>query len=265
MYKKVDEEIERFLCIREETSEWLISDSPTGKAGMIWSGKATNSPFSPEAGKSARYGVTNWRHSEGDGFEEGPIRVACTETIVLSSTEGAAEYVGARLGEYVRAGADFNGRPYYIQRDTEGSQQSYLFYHNDGIWFGGDDLGDITAGGLMIRQDTPLPPKTNWLYANGNEFVEDDTSLKLEFTSLSPCTQGEVTWEGDLDADAEKHSSSLGDYRFAFYPITSFNRDIPSFHSTIFKILYHQAKRNCEMEEFTVIAIVIKTESSDQV
>ena len=230
VYKKVDEEIERFLCIREETSEWLISDSPTGKAGFIYSGKATNSPFSPEAGKSARFGLTNWRHSEGDGFEEGPIRVACTETIVLSSTEGAAEYVGARLGEYVRAGADFNGRPYYIQRDTEGSQQSYLFYHNDGIWFGGDDLGDITAGGLMIRQDTPLPPKTNWLYANGNEFVEDDTSLKLEFTSLSPCTQGEVTWEGDGgDPDAEKHSSSLGDYRFAFYPITSFNRDIPTF------------------------------------
>ena len=231
MYKKVDEEIERFLCIREEKSEWLISDSPTGTAGYITSGKATNSPFSPEAGKSTRFGLTNWRHSEGDGFEEGPISVACTETIVFSSTEGAAEYVGGRLGEYVRAGGDFNGRPYYIQRDTEGSQQSYLFYHNDGLWFGGNDLGDISAGGLMIRQDTPLPPKTNWLYARGNEFVEfveDDTSLKLEFTSLSPCTQGEVTWEGD-EEEGQKHSTSLGDYRFAFHPITSFNRDIPTF------------------------------------
>ena len=79
MYKKVDEEIERFLCIREDMSEWLISDSPTGKAGTILSGKATNSPFSLEAGKSARFGLNNWRHSEGDGFEEGPIRVACTE------------------------------------------------------------------------------------------------------------------------------------------------------------------------------------------
>ena len=231
MYKKVDEELERFLCIRGEMTQWLISETPTGTAGSILSGKATNSPFSPEAGKSARLGQTNWKYSEGDGFEEGPISVACTETIVFSSTEGAAEYVGGRLGEYVRAGGDFNGRPYYIQRDTEGSQQSYLFYHNDGIdtvWFGGDDLGDITNGGLMIRQDTPLPPTMNWLYARGNEFVEDDTSLKLEFISLSPCTQGEVTWEGD-EEEGQKHSTSLGDYRFAFHPITSFNRDIPTF------------------------------------
>ena len=80
----------------------------------------------------------------------------------------------------------------------------------------------------MIRQDTPLPPKTNWLYARINGFVEDDTSLKLEFTSLSPCTQGEVTWEGD-EEEGQKHSTSLGDYRFAFHPITSFNRDIPTF------------------------------------
>ena len=225
MYKKVDEELERFLCIREEKSEWLISDSPTGTAGYITSGKATNSPFSPEAGKSTRFGLTNWRHSEGDGFEEGPISVACTETIVFSSTEGAAEYVGGSLGEYVRAGGDFNGRPYYIQRDTEGSQQSYLFYHNDGMWMGSYNLGD-TTGGLMIEQDTPLPPKTNWLYARVNEFAEDDTTLKLEFTSLSPCTQGEVTWKGE---EEEKQSGSLGDYRFAFHPITSFNSDISTF------------------------------------
>ena len=229
VYKKVDGDKERYLFVAEGMSYWTITDSTEAKDSWILSGRATNSPFQPEAGPSARQGVGGWRFYDGKEFKESEISVACTETIVLSSTEGAAEYVGARLGEYVRAGADFNGRPYYIQRDTEGSQQSYLFYHNDGLWFGGNDLGDISAGGLMIRQDTPLPPKTNWLYANGNEFVEDDTSLKLEFTSLSPCTQGEVTWEGDLDADAEKHSSSLGDYRFAFYPITSFNRDIPTF------------------------------------
>ena len=231
VYKKVDGDKERYLFVAQGMSYWTITDSTEAKDSWILSGKATNSPFQPEAGPSARQGVGGWRFYDGKEFKESEISVACTETIVLSSTEGAAEYVGGNLGEYVRAGADFNGRPYYIQRDTEGNQQKYLFYHNDGMWMGGADLGG-TTGGLMIRQDTPLPPTTNWFYAKGEEegeFVGDDMSLKLEFTSLSPCTQGEVTWEGDLDADAEKHSSSLGDYRFAFHPITSFNRDIPTF------------------------------------
>ena len=229
--QKVDGDKERYLFVAEGNSYWTITDSTEAKDSWILSGKATNSPFQPEAGPSARLGVGGWRFYDGKELKESEISVACTETIVFSSTEGAAEYVGGRLGEYVRAGGDFNGRPYYIQRDTEGSQQGYLFYHNDGIWFGGDDLGETTNGGLMIRQDTPLPPRSNWLYAKGEEereFVEDDTSLKLEFISLSPCTQGEVTWEGD-EEEGQKHSTSLGDYRFAFHPITSFNRDIPTF------------------------------------
>ena len=227
VYKKVDGDKERYLFVAEGTSYWTITDSTEAKDSWILSGKATNSPFQPEAGPSARLGVGGWRFYDGKELKESEISVACTETIVFSSTEGAAEYVGGRLGEYVRAGGDFNGRPYYIQRDTEGSQQSYLFYHNDGMWMGSYNLGD-TTGGLMIEQDTPLPPKTNWLYARGNGFVEDDTSLKLEFISLSPCTQGEVTWEGD-EEEGQKHSTSLGDYRFAFHPITSFNMDIPTF------------------------------------
>ena len=79
MYKKVDAELERFLCIREEKSEWLISDSPTGTAGYITSGKATNSPFLTEAGPSAKLGWDGWRYFDENAAQEGEISVSCTE------------------------------------------------------------------------------------------------------------------------------------------------------------------------------------------
>ena len=47
------------------------------------------------------------------------IGLLVSATIVLSSTSGAAENVGAFLGEFVEAG-EHGGRPYYRQRDTEG-------------------------------------------------------------------------------------------------------------------------------------------------
>merc|ERR1712007_60474 len=49
-----------------------------------------------------------------------------SDTIVFSSTAGAAEYQGTSLGEFVRVG-DYNGRPFYKQRDTEGSENTFLF------------------------------------------------------------------------------------------------------------------------------------------
>ena len=47
------------------------------------------------------------------------IVLRVSATIVLSSTSGAAENVGDKLGEFVEAG-EHGGRPYYRQRDTEG-------------------------------------------------------------------------------------------------------------------------------------------------
>merc|ERR1712213_189002 len=53
------------------------------------------------------------------------------DTIVFSSTAGAAEYKGARLGEFVREG-EHNNRPYYKQRDTEGSEDVYVYSNSEG-------------------------------------------------------------------------------------------------------------------------------------
>merc|ERR1719237_397367 len=47
-------------------------------------------------------------------------------TIVLSSTAGAAEYQGSKLGEFVEAG-EHGGKPFYRQRDTEGSSETFLY------------------------------------------------------------------------------------------------------------------------------------------
>ena len=79
-------------------------------------------------------------------------------TIVLSSTAGAAEEVGNSLGEFVEAG-EYEGRPYYRQRDTEGKRENFL-YSKEGEWLVGDDLGD-SYGRLRNPQDTPLPPNDN--------------------------------------------------------------------------------------------------------
>ena len=80
-------------------------------------------------------------------------------TIVLSSTAGAAEQVGNSLGEFVEAG-EHEGRPYYIQRDTEGRSDNFL-YSEGGKWLVDNDLGG-SYGRLKNRQDTPLPPRDNW-------------------------------------------------------------------------------------------------------
>ena len=78
---------------------------------------------------------------------------------MLSSTAGAAEQVGNSLGEFVEAG-EHEGRPYYIQRDTEGRSDNFL-YSEGGKWLVDNDLGG-SYGRLKNRQDTPLPPRDNW-------------------------------------------------------------------------------------------------------
>ena len=47
-------------------------------------------------------------------------------TIVFSSAAGAAEWHGDSLGEFVKAG-NYNGRPFYKQRDTEGIRKTFLY------------------------------------------------------------------------------------------------------------------------------------------
>ena len=128
-------------------------------------------------------------------------------TIVLSSIAGAAEYPGHRLGEFVEAG-EHGGRPYYKQRDTEGSQDTFLFSEG-GRWWDGSSLGEL-LGGLLNRVNSDDPPIDGWLFYGGGKFNSDDTSLTLESTAPSPCQLVRVTGEGNV---VDKQGSSLGDYR----------------------------------------------------
>ena len=137
------------------------------------------------------------------------------DTIVFSSTAGAAEYQGTSLGEFVRVG-DYNGRPFYKQRDTEGSENTFLFSEG-GIWVVGQTLGGPT-GMLANVQDTDLPPRANWFYVDGRDGTKtwrnNDQTLRLEYTTLSlPCRLVRVAGSGSvLIAQCDR----IGIYRFAY-------------------------------------------------
>jgi len=130
------------------------------------------------------------------------------DTIVFSSTAGAAERQGGSLGEFIRMGDYYNNHPYYKQRDTEGQRDLYLFYIS-GEWMVGPTLGESSAW-LWSRQDTILPPKANWLYHNGKKWSDDDQTLKLDYTTLSPCELVRVAGSGRV---LDHEPGSMGYYR----------------------------------------------------
>ena len=77
VFKKVDGE-QRFLYVKEGTSYWSIRDSLNITTSLsMKSGRATNSPTSPEAGPSDRYGVTRWRFWNGANWVEADISLKC--------------------------------------------------------------------------------------------------------------------------------------------------------------------------------------------
>ena len=126
---------------------------------------------------------------------------------MLSSTARAAEHQGSILGEFVEAG-EHGGRPYYRQRNTEGTKDIFL-YSEAGQWWVSDTLGGSSAN-LENYQDSPRPPSSQWLYWDGKKWNNNDTSLTLEFTTLSPCQLVRVAGKGDV---VKKRGSELGDYR----------------------------------------------------
>jgi len=135
----------------------------------------------------------------------------CEEaTVVLSSTGGAAETFGGHLGEFAMAG-EHGGRPYFKQRNTEDGDTDVFFFSHGGQWLVTVRLGK-PAGELTNDQDSPLPPVDGWLYWDWERkrHRDDDTSLTLEFASLSPCQMVRVAGEGEV---VEEHGSQLGDYR----------------------------------------------------
>ena len=137
---------------------------------------------------------------------------------MLSSTAGAAEYQGGYLGEYLEAG-ELGERPFFIQRDTEGQGRNFL-YSEGGEWRVGPTLGGST-GGLRNLQNTNKPPSTKWEYWDGKKRNDDDTSLTLEFTTLSPiCQLVRVTGRGEVVAlHGSGGTKSLGDYRSKYISV----------------------------------------------
>ena len=77
-----------------------------------------------------------------------------------------------------------------------------------------DDTLGGSIGGLYIFKDTSLPTSADWIYWDDEKMQRDnDTSLTLEFTSLSPCQVVRVAGEDDV---VEKVGDWLGDDGFAF-------------------------------------------------
>ena len=126
-------------------------------------------------------------------------------TIVLSSTGGAAEYQGHRLGEYVEAG-EYDGRPYYQQRNTEGQRGEFLYSQAE-EWKVSGILGN-SACGLRNSANTSKPPINQWRFFNYENWTNDD--LSLEFTNISPCPLVHVAGSGEV---VEIGQPGLGSYR----------------------------------------------------
>ena len=110
----------------------------------------------------------------------------------------------------------YGGRPYFKQKNTEeGNSDVFLYSYCDLLdcdWKVGATLGGKSAG-LLNYQSSPLPPVDNWYYSKDGEWNNNDPSLTLEFTSLSPCQLVRVAGEGGV---VKEQSNSLGDYRSAF-------------------------------------------------
>ena len=104
---------------------------------------------------------------------------------------------------------EHGGRPYFRQRETVGSENIFL-YNEGGKWLVSNTLGKPNAVLKNSQEDTPIPPTDQWLFWDGEKWNDDDTSLTLEFTALSPCQMVRVAGEGDV---VDKQGSSLGDYR----------------------------------------------------
>ena len=128
---------------------------------------------------------------------------------MFSSTAEAAEYQGDALGEFVRSGRH-NNRPYYKQRDTEGSEDVYVYSNSEGWWV--SKIVGLSNGWMKNDQDTDLPPRANWLYRKDGKWNDDDQTLTLDNTTLSHHKLVTVAGSG---CGLNHQESRMGDYRFA--------------------------------------------------
>ena len=146
------------------------------------------------------------------------------ETIVISSTSLVAEgFVGVLLGEYVKAG-EFQGQPYYEQRDTKSNKildrlqperlkTDFYLYSSDGTWVVSWKLG-LGPDEAFFRGigKGPVAPREKWEYWNKLEkkWKSDDVTLTADFKNLALDDYVDVEGVGDVVA---KIGTSLGKYR----------------------------------------------------
>ena len=73
----------------------------------------------------------------------------------------------------------------------------------------------LGKGNSFMRscQDTTFMPTRNWEYWKDGKWSNDDTTLTLEVTTLSPCQLVRVAGEGNVVA---KYGSSMGNYRSVY-------------------------------------------------
>ena len=81
VFKKVHGE-PRVLLVREGIGNWAIIESDESDTGLdiahIQSGRGTNSPSSPQAGASDRFGWSRWMYWDNqNNWVEGDISVTC--------------------------------------------------------------------------------------------------------------------------------------------------------------------------------------------
>ena len=76
VFKKVDG-ASRFLFVPGGNTAWSIREATSGFSAFMTSGKATNSPSSPEAGASTRLGFSRWQYLDDGIWKEGFISVTC--------------------------------------------------------------------------------------------------------------------------------------------------------------------------------------------
>ena len=146
---KGDKEI-NYLRVAPGAAFWTLMDSPTSRGAYLQGGKGTLSPGDPAAGPNLKSGLEGWNYYTGKEWEDSGSRVtvscptgeshsrvrqitrktqgqvakcphfsdsrecntASCATLVLSSTEKAAEFHGRYLGEWMLVqGACSDGRP----------------------------------------------------------------------------------------------------------------------------------------------------------
>ena len=87
----------RFLLVQDHQDNWAIRQSTFADELYIQSGKATNSPSSPDAGPRAGSEVTKWRYYDG-AWREGDISITCHKDLCPSSPPTPGHICDATFG-----------------------------------------------------------------------------------------------------------------------------------------------------------------------